>query len=35
MSTADETEASVTPEIPVGNPEDVAKNPNALKGMFH
>lgn len=32
MSASDETESAPIADIPVGDPEELAKNPTALKG---
>lgn len=37
MTSVEESEAGASEEVPVGNPEEIAKNPAALKGKqtFH
>lgn len=37
MTSVEESEAGASEEVPVGNPEEIAKNPAALKGkqIFH
>lgn len=37
MTSVEEGEAGASEEVPVGNPEEIAKNPAALKGkqIFH
>lgn len=32
MSTVDEAEVPPSEEVPAGNPEEISKNPTALKG---
>lgn len=34
MTSVEEGEAGASEEVPVGNPEEIAKNPAALKGKL-